>query len=69
MVQILGHYAARFSVRAHDLTLDFSLVWFGIALALIAAFFLAYVPRLPSHESLRNSGLATGGGDLAAALG
>jgi predicted permease len=28
---------------------------------LIAAFFLAYIPRLPSHESLRNSGLATGG--------
>jgi putative ABC transport system permease protein len=61
MVGVLGHYAARFSVRAHDLTLDFSLVWFGIGLALIASFFLAYIPRLPSHESLRNSGLATGG--------
>ena len=48
MVAILGRYAARFSVRAKDLSLDFSLVWFGIALALAAAVFLAFVPRLPS---------------------
>jgi len=51
MVAILGRYAARFSVRANDLTLDFSLVWFGIALALVAAVFLAYIPRLPSPEA------------------
>ena len=61
MVAALGRYASRFSVRAQDLKLDFSLVWFGIALALIAAVFLAYIPRLPSPESLRSSGLATGG--------
>jgi putative ABC transport system permease protein len=61
MVAVLGRYAARFSVRARDLTLDFSLVWFGIGLALIAAVFLAYIPRLPSMDSLRASGLATGG--------
>ena len=30
MVEVLGRYAARFSVRADGLTLDFSLVWFGI---------------------------------------
>ena len=48
MVKVLGHYAARFSVRAADLTLDFSLVWFGVALAIVAAVFLAYIPRLPS---------------------
>jgi predicted permease len=51
MVAVLGRYAARFSVRANDLRLDFSLVWFGIALALIAAVFLAYVPRLPSPDA------------------
>jgi putative ABC transport system permease protein len=28
--QVLGHYAARFSVRATGMTLDFSLVWFGV---------------------------------------
>ena len=48
MVAVLGRYAARFSVRANDLTLDFSLVWFGSALAIAAAVFLAYIPRLPS---------------------
>ena len=50
-VRILGSYASRFSARAHDLTLDFSLVWFGIALALVAAVFLAFIPRLPSSKS------------------
>ena len=48
---VLGRYAARFSVRANDLKLDFSLVWFGIGLALVAAVFLAYVPRLPSPNA------------------
>jgi len=60
-VAVLGRYAARFSVRADGLTLDFNLVWFGIALALVAAVFLAFVPRLPSvggqlGTSLTNSG-------------
>ena len=32
-----GPYAARFSVRADGVQLDFNLVWFGIALALVAA--------------------------------
>ena len=51
MVGVLGHYASRFSVRANDLTLDFSLVWFGIGLALVAAVFLAYIPRLPKPDA------------------
>ena len=61
MVQVLGHYAARYSVRAKDMTLDFSLVWFGIGLALIAAVFLAFIPRLPSLDVLRANGMASGG--------
>lgn len=60
MVEILGRYAARFSVRAQDLKLDFSLVWFGIALALVASVFLAYIPRLPKTDVLHGSG-ASGG--------
>jgi len=61
MVEILARYAARFSVRANDMTLDFSLVWFGIALALIAAVFLAFIPRLPATDTLRSGGIASGG--------
>jgi putative ABC transport system permease protein len=51
MVAVLGRYASRFSVRANDMTLDFSLVWFGIGLALVAAVFLAYIPRVPSANA------------------
>ena len=51
MVKVLGRYASRFSVRANDLSLDFSLVWFGIALALIASVFLAFIPRLPAPHA------------------
>ena len=51
MVEVLGRYASRFSVRASELTLDFSLVWFGIVLALIAAVFLAFIPRLPAPHA------------------
>ncbi len=54
MVAILGRYAARFSVRADGITLDFTLVWFGILLALVAAVFLAYIPRLPSTDGARS---------------
>jgi putative ABC transport system permease protein len=51
MVAVLGRYASRFSVRANDLTLDFSMVWFGVGLALIAAVFLAFIPGLPSPNA------------------
>ncbi len=61
MVAVLGRYAARFSVRADGLTLDSSLVWFGIALALVAAVFLAYIPRLPSTKASPAVGLTSGG--------
>jgi predicted permease len=61
MVAILGRYASRFSVRADGLSLDSTLVWFGVALAIIAAFFLAYIPRLPSSKASPASGLSSGG--------
>ena len=61
MVAILARYAARFSVRALDVTVDASLLWVGIGLALAAAVLLAFVPRLPSAEAANGLGLSSGG--------
>ena len=58
-VAVLSRYAARFSVRALDVTVDATLLWVGVALALSAAVFLAYVPKLPTDAS-RGLGLAGG---------
>src|SRR5712692_10566564 len=60
MLSILARYAARFSVRALDLTVDFSMLWVAALLAVIAAVLLAFVPRLPSADSSHGFGL-TGG--------
>ena len=60
MVAILSRYAARFSVRALDLTVDASLLWVGVGLALTAAVVLAFVPRLPSAEASSGVSLSTG---------
>src|SRR5688572_6515752 len=43
MVAVLSQYAARFSVRALDVTVDSSMLWIGVGLALIAATLLAFV--------------------------
>jgi putative ABC transport system permease protein len=60
MAPILGHYASRFSVRALDLTVDASLLWVGVGLALTAAVLLAFVPRLPSADAGGGLGLSSG---------
>ncbi len=60
MVAILARYASRFSVRALDLTVDASLLWVGVGLALAAAVVLAFVPRLPAAEASSGFGLSTG---------
>jgi len=61
MVTVLARYALRFSVRAADLTVDFGLLWMGLFLALAAAVFLAFAPRLPSDDSSRGPALTNGG--------
>jgi predicted permease len=61
MFSVVARYALRFSVRAADLTFDFSVLWMGLALSLAAAVFLAFVPRLPSADSSRGLGLASSG--------
>jgi putative ABC transport system permease protein len=60
MAPILGRYASRFSVRAHNLTVDSSVLWVGVGLALTAAVLLAFVPRLPSAGAAGGLGLANG---------
>lgn len=60
MVAVLARYAARFSVRALDVTVDASLMWVGTGLALAAAVLLAFVPRLPSSEASNGFGLSNG---------
>jgi predicted permease len=61
MVAILSQYAARFSVRALDVTVDSTLLWVGVSLAIAAAVLLAFVPRLPSSEATSGMGLSSSG--------
>ncbi len=61
MVEVLSRYASRFSVRAQGLTLDSSMVWIGVALALIASLFLAFVPRLPAQDVSKGTALTSSG--------
>src|SRR4029077_10152987 len=60
MVAVLARYASRYSVRALDLTVDASLLWVGVGLALVSAVLLAFVPRLPSAEASNGLGLSNG---------
>jgi predicted permease len=62
MVAILARYASRFSVRALDFRVDWSLLWVGAGLAIFAAVILAFVPRLPSSGA--PSGLSPSSGSL-----
>ena len=50
LVTVAARYAARFSVRALEATVDASVLWLGAGLAVVAAVLLAYVPRLPSSD-------------------
>jgi putative ABC transport system permease protein len=69
LVTILARYASRFSVRALDLTVDWSMLWVGVALAIIAAVILAFVPRLPSANASNGMNLASGGVRITSSTG
>jgi predicted permease len=60
MVSLVAQFAARFSVRALDVTVDGSVLWVGVVLAMAAAVLLAYVPKLPTAQSPTGPGLASG---------
>jgi predicted permease len=49
-------------VRAHDVTVDASLLWVGAGLAVAVAVLLAFVPRLPSSSATK--GINLGGRSL-----
>jgi putative ABC transport system permease protein len=57
---VVARYAARFSVRALEATVDSSVLGVGAALAVVASVLLAYVPRLPSSDRPGGLGLASG---------
>jgi predicted permease len=50
LVTVMARYAARFSVRALEATVDAGVLWLGAGLAVMVAVLLAYVPRLPSLD-------------------
>src|SRR5262245_61982297 len=61
LVAVLARFAARFSVRALEVSVDNSLLWVAAGLAMAAAILLAYIPRLPSPHAPTGFGLATSG--------
>jgi putative ABC transport system permease protein len=58
---MVAGYAARFSVRALDATVDPSVLWVGVGLAVAASILLAFVPRLPSAHAPTGLGLSSTG--------
>jgi putative ABC transport system permease protein len=60
LVSAVARYAARYSIRALDVSVDATVLWVGAGLAMAAAVLLAYVPRLPSPHAPSGLGLASG---------
>jgi putative ABC transport system permease protein len=61
LVGLVSRYAARFSIRALDVTVDSSVAWVGAVLAIAAAVLLAFVPRLPTSNTSSGLGVASSG--------
>ena len=60
LLSLVSSFAARFSIRALEVTVDSTMVWVGAVLAIAAAVLLAYVPTLPSAHAPNSAGLASG---------
>jgi predicted permease len=60
LLNVVSRFAARFSVRALEVTVDSTLLWVGVSLAIAAAVLLAFVPRLPSPHAPTGLGLTSG---------
>jgi predicted permease len=48
---LIARFAARFSIRALDVSVDPAMLWVGVGLAVAAAVLLAFVPRLPTTSN------------------
>jgi predicted permease len=59
-VSLVARFAARFSVRALDATVDSSVLWVGAGLSMAAAVALGFIPRLPSPHAPAGLGLTSG---------
>ena len=59
-VNVLARYAARFTVRAQEVTLDERMLAVAAALSFVAALVFAFVPRLPKSTASAG-GLSAGG--------
>jgi len=57
LLSVVSRFAARFSVRALEVTVDSTLLWVGVSLAIAAAVLLAFVPRLPYASTSATSWL------------
>ena len=60
LVEVLARYASRYSVRALDLNVDWTMLLVGAGLAIVAAVLLAFVPRLPTSGGAQGFALASG---------
>jgi putative ABC transport system permease protein len=60
LVSVASRYAARFSIRALEASVDGGVLALGVALALAAAVLLAFIPRLPSPDRSGGLGLTSG---------
>ena len=59
MLSMVASFAARFSIRALEVTVDGTMIWIGAGLAIAAAVLLAYVPTLPSAQAPNGAGVAS----------
>ena len=56
---LIARFAARFSIRALDVSVDPAMLWVGVGLAAAAAVLLAFVPRLPTTANATGPSLVS----------
>lgn len=62
LVPTLAGYMQRYATYAHEVTVDFGVVWFATAVSVGAAVVLTFVPRLPDVSTGQGLAMAAGAG-------